>query len=195
MARAAAIDRPMTIEDFLVFDDGTDTRYELRDGRPVAMAPAATWHGVIAQNVGTLINAALKGRRPCRAVQAGGVVTNAEDGDYLVPDVVMTCEPLANAPYVNEPRLIVEVISPSTGRDDKDVKVPAYAALPTVEEIWLVHSLRRWVLVWRKVEGTWVAALPYVNDGAFESPVLGAKVGLDAVYDLTEVPAVRVGRS
>jgi Uma2 family endonuclease len=31
----------MTLEEFLRWDDGTDARYELIDGFPVAMAPPA----------------------------------------------------------------------------------------------------------------------------------------------------------
>jgi hypothetical protein len=34
----------MTVTEFLIWDDGTDTRYELIDGRPVAMAPVAASH-------------------------------------------------------------------------------------------------------------------------------------------------------
>ena len=38
---ADAAEKRMTVAEFLDWDDGTDTRYELIDGRPVAMAPVA----------------------------------------------------------------------------------------------------------------------------------------------------------
>ena len=40
--------RRMTLEEFLRWDDGTDTRYELIDGVPVAMAPPAVAHRILA---------------------------------------------------------------------------------------------------------------------------------------------------
>ena len=42
----------MTVAEFLTWDDGTDTRYELIDGRPVAMAPVTAGHSIIAVNLG-----------------------------------------------------------------------------------------------------------------------------------------------
>jgi hypothetical protein len=54
-----------------------------------------------------------------------------------------------------------------------------------VQEIWLVSAARRWVLVWRKVEGSWIAHLPYEGDASFPSPVLGGEVRLDELYDLS----------
>ena len=41
----------MSLAEFLEWDDGTDTRYELIDGRPVAMAPPAEAHGTIVANI------------------------------------------------------------------------------------------------------------------------------------------------
>ncbi len=43
----------MTVAEFLTWDDGTDTRYELIDGRPVAMAPVAPSHSIIVVNLGS----------------------------------------------------------------------------------------------------------------------------------------------
>ncbi len=40
--------RAMTLEDFLHWDDGTDTHYELIEGFPVAMAPPAAAHRMLA---------------------------------------------------------------------------------------------------------------------------------------------------
>ena len=40
--------RRMTLDEFLVWDDGTDTLYELVDGFPMAMAPPAEAHRILA---------------------------------------------------------------------------------------------------------------------------------------------------
>ena len=45
-------EKRMTVAEFLTWDDGTGTRYELIDGR-LAMAPVAPSHSVIVANVTT----------------------------------------------------------------------------------------------------------------------------------------------
>ena len=52
----------MTLAEFLRWEDGTDTRYELLEGFPVAMAPPAVAHGILALRLGARIDAALRSR-------------------------------------------------------------------------------------------------------------------------------------
>ena len=65
--------RPMTLAEFLRWEDGTDTRYELVGGFPLAMAPpaesaSAFWRA--ARGCGSMRR--LRGRRPCTAqIEAG----------------------------------------------------------------------------------------------------------------------------
>ena len=55
----------MTLDEFLHWDDGTETRYELIGGFPVAMAPQAEKHIVFSSSrLATRIEAALSERRP-----------------------------------------------------------------------------------------------------------------------------------
>jgi Uma2 family endonuclease len=62
----------MTLAEFVKWDDGTDTLYELVDGRIIAMAPPRDAHGTIVMNPGLAIGPALKA--PCRVVGNAGIV-------------------------------------------------------------------------------------------------------------------------
>jgi Uma2 family endonuclease len=84
--------RHMTLEEFLHWDDGTDTRYELIDGLPVAMAPPAEAHRILAMRLGSRIDAKLSSRRPCNAQIEPGVVRPDRADSYYVPDIAVTCE-------------------------------------------------------------------------------------------------------
>ena len=64
--------RRMTLGEFLHWEDGTDTRYELIDGFPMAMAPPARAHGMLCARLAGAIDAALRSRRPCSAQTAAG---------------------------------------------------------------------------------------------------------------------------
>jgi Uma2 family endonuclease len=176
-------DRRMTLAEFLVWDDGTNTRYELIRGAPRAMAPAYPRHGLIERNAGRVIDTHTGISGPCRVYDQTGVVLSVLGDDrYYIPDVTMSCEALGDDLYLREPRLIVEVLSPSTGRDDKAVKVPHYCALPTVEEVWLMDSQRALVLVWQKRGGQWIGTLPLQPRQSFTSALLGGDAAIDGLF-------------
>jgi Uma2 family endonuclease len=174
----------MSFDDFLRFDGEPDRRYEFVGGEPHATAPSSDRHGRVAQNLGAVIERALGDESACAVVQGGGIpVEHEEETRFYVADLVMTCAEASGEAFVREPRLIVEVLSPSTSGIDKHQKFPDYGAVPSALEIWLVASRSRWVLVWQRQEGGgWVGSFPYIGAQAFRSRVLGAEVGLDRLY-------------
>ena len=84
----------MTLEEFLCWDDGSDTHYELIGGFPVAMAPPAEAHGTLALRFGSRIDAALSRRRPCRALVEAGVMRADRADTFFVADIAATCAPV-----------------------------------------------------------------------------------------------------
>ena len=180
----------MSASEFLAWDDGTDTRYELIDGVPWAMAPRSVDHGRIVGNAYGIVEAALRDRRPCRAVPGGGLrIEEGPPGRVYTPDLLMTCEPIEGRHVCEAAPLVVEVLSPSTKSYDKRFKLPRYSALPFVEEIWLVDSRVQLAQVWRRLEGSWRDGLPIIGRGSFTSLVLGFEVTIDAIYALTTLEA------
>lgn len=174
---------PTTFDEFLAWDDGTDTRYEFVRGRPVAMSPPASPHAVIAHNAGSAIERALGDASPCSVAQGAGImVEDGADQRFYVADVAMTCAEITNAPYLPSPRLIVEILSRTTEGYDKKRKVPDYCRLPSAEEVWLVDSRDRWVMVWQRVDGQWIGSIPFTGSQRFDSRVLASGVELDRLY-------------
>ena len=107
------------------------------------------------------------------------------DEDYYEADVAATCAPTSEDGYIAEPFLIVEVLSASDARQRDGLdKVQNYIALPSVQEIWLVDSRKRWVQQWRRAGAdTWIVTLPLSGSASFESPALGGEpVSLDRLY-------------
>ena len=141
---AETAQKPMTVDEFLAWDNGTDTRHELADGVIIAMSPLTGAHGTVAANATALIHAALRDRQPCRPQAEAGV--RISERTCWQADVAVTCKP--PAPEIVEPLLIVEVLSPGTRTHDLGRKLDDYKALPSVREIWMVDSERRWVQVW-----------------------------------------------
>src|SRR5258708_15982969 len=132
-------------------EDGTDTRYELIDGFPVAMAPPAEAHRILAMRLGSRIDAALAGRRPCNAQIEPGVVRPDRADSYYIPDIAVTCRP--NEPgrqAMLDPILIVEILSPSTERKDRRLNMPAYQRIESVQEILLIDADSHHSAVYRR---------------------------------------------
>jgi Uma2 family endonuclease len=145
----------MTVDDFLVWDDGTDTRYELIDGVPVAMAPTYAGHQIIAGNAIIEIGGALRSRPPCHVRSEAGILKPNSIRNYFQADLAVTCSPHEAGQYaVPNPVVIVEILSPSTEADDRKVKLPVYRSIPSVQEIVLVHSERLYAEVHRRLDDT-----------------------------------------
>jgi Uma2 family endonuclease len=184
---ARALERRFTIEDWLAYQGEGDMRYELLDGRIVAMNPPKAWHGDIAGEIARICNVALRDRFPCRVrVEAGIEVRREPKPRGFVADLAVTCEPIdENRPTMAEPRLVIEVGSPSTDTIDKFEKLQAYMTLPTVEEIWLVWSTSRFVLQAVRGPEGWGEPHGFIGEASFRSPVLGVTVALADIYRFT----------
>lgn len=170
----------MTLAEFLAWDDGTDTRYELVDGRVVAMAPPNDAHGTIVMNVGAEIRSAL--RPPCRVVAEAGILRPNRDDSYYVADLGVTCGPAADRrQYLPEPILIVEVLSPSTEDHDRGRKVGDYREIPSLQEILVVSTQQRRVELWRR-EGDHWRVEDLIGEASVRLESCNASIPLAAIY-------------
>jgi len=164
---------------FLRFEGAPDTRYELIGGEIVAMSPPTRQQNRVASNAHSEISARLEDRAPCGVEAEAGITVSPRD--YFVADLAVTCEVAGGEAIVDQPKLVVEVLSPSTSTHDRGVKVPAYCGVESVEEIWLISSMRRHVQLWcRQAEG-WLVR-DFVEGGHFVSPYLRDEIALARLY-------------
>jgi Uma2 family endonuclease len=155
---ATAVAKRLSLAEFLEWDDGTDRRYELVDGRVIAMAPSAGAHAVIVMNLGRQLGNRLK--PPCYVAAEAGVVPHDRADTWYQADLVVTCTPLSRgARWFPEPVLIAEVLSPSTTMHDFKIKLPDYQRIPSVREILLISSEERRVERWLREGDRWQHAV------------------------------------
>ena len=175
----------MTIEAFLAWDDGTDRRYELVDGRIVAMAPPLEAHGTIVGNA--IIAIGPKLTPPCRIVTEAGIVLADRDDVYFQADLAVTCtEPDPGRRWLHEPRLIVEVLSPSTVDHDLGRKLQDYIQLPSVQEVIMVWTDVRQVLHWRREGERWIV-LDLIGDAVLAPLTVEGEIPLALLYQASGV--------
>lgn len=159
----------MDVAEFIEWPgDGTATRYELVDGVLRAMAPPSDAHGTIQSNLIRLVGNHLARHRPgCRVVTTPGVQPRIRaDWNYRVPDIGVTCAAnVSGAVMMPDAILLIEILSPGNASASWD-NIWAYATLPGVAELVVVHSVRVKAEILRKdANGAWPERAEIVEAG------------------------------
>ena len=176
--------KPMTLDEFLRWDDGTTTHYELVAGFPVAMAPPAEAHRILAMRLGARIDAALSARRPCNAQVEAGIVRTDRADTYFEADIAATCAPNeAGRQAIKDPFLIIEIPSSSTERHDRRTKLPAYRQIDSVEEIVLIASDGIYAELHRRNGEQWLTEILRGEAASLALRSVGIAVPLAELYD------------
>ena len=136
--------QPIGEDDYLALEARSPVRHEYIAGEIFAMTGASIRHNVIALNLATSLRYHLRGT-PCRALMEGVKLRLRKESSYFYPDVMVTCEPrlldlTADLQIVEDPILIVEVLSPATEGIDRREKLRAYRTLPSLKEYALVSQ-------------------------------------------------------
>ena len=181
--------RAMTLDEFLHWDDGTDTHYELIGGFPVAMAPPAAAHRILAVRLVSRIDTALAPRRPCNAQVEAGIIRTDRADTYFEADIAATCERHElGQQALKEPFLIVEILSPSTEHHDRRTKLPVYRQIDTVQEILLIDSEGIYAELHRRAGTQWVTEILRGPDAVLSLTSAGMEVRFSELYDGIDLP-------
>ncbi|OYU32439.1 MAG: hypothetical protein CFE39_03320 [Comamonadaceae bacterium PBBC2] len=144
--------------DYLAWERTQLDRHEFVDGDVFAMAGAEDRHVTVAGNMYMALRQHLSGS-PCRTYMSDMRLQVAAANSYFYPDVLVTCsaQDLASPLVKTEPRLIVEVLSPSTAAFDRGLKFSHYRSLASLEEYALIDLDTRTTDCYRKgPDGLWV---------------------------------------
>ncbi len=112
-----------TAADYLAWEPAQLDRHEFVDGDVFAMAGAEDRHVTVAGNLYIALRQHLGGS-PCRTFMSDMRLHVAAANCYFYPDVLVTCSALdlASPMVKTEPKLIAEVLSPSTAAYDRGLK-------------------------------------------------------------------------
>lgn len=124
-------------------------REEVIDGKPVMMSPRPTVnHNRIAFNIAVLFDHYLKGKK-CTPF-SDGVDLFLDEENRFIPDFMVVCDPDKIKPdgVHGSPDLVVEVLSPSTAKNDKTRKKDVYARCG-VREYWIIGPDEKFIETYR----------------------------------------------
>jgi Uma2 family endonuclease len=179
---------PMTVAEFLAWEENQELRWEFDGFAAVAMTGGTEAHELIRNNLVAALNTRLRGT-PCRAYGSNLKIRVADRIRY--PDAFVVCSPVApRATVRDDPVVVFEVLSPGTARADRVEKMHEY---------WETPSILRYVLL----EQDAVSAMAFVRDGAGWSgrvlwsgdtvalPEIGIELTLDELYEGLDPAALR----
>ena len=174
-----------TYADYLALEEASNVKHEFLDGEIYAIAGGTPTHAALAVVVSSLLHQQLRGT-PCRVFSSDLRVRVLATGLATYPDVTVVCGALAldpdNRDTAVNPRLVVEVLSDSTEKYDRGVKLQHYRQIPTLGAVVLVWQHEHRIEVWgREADGSWIARASGQGETAQVAPVACTLV-VDDVY-------------
>lgn len=136
----------------------TDAKYEYLDGIVRLMSGGSGEHDQIAYNVRAALSQHFRSG-PCfvrgsdMQVHIGTQSSGKEN--YVYPDITVSCDVADRRrgnTLIQSPRMVVEVLSPSTEKIDRGRKLEAYKRSATVQEIVLISQFVQAIEVYRRNE-------------------------------------------
>jgi Uma2 family endonuclease len=107
------------------------------------------------------------------------------------PDIAVTCSPVRDADdVVPEPVLVLEVISPSTEREDRVRKKFDYFATPSIRQYAIIEQDERLIDLYTRTSEGWIDEI-IEGDAILKLSSVGVEVSLDVIYEDTELDATR----
>lgn len=178
-----------TPAEYLAMEAVSAEKHELVDGQILSMAGGSRLHSATCQEIGRLLGNALR-ERACTVFQSDMRLHVAASSSYFYPDLQVVCGE-ATGPddrTVDNPTVIVEVLSPNTADFDRGVKVVQYQRLVAVRDIVLVDPEQKRVEHWwRGPDGGW----RYVDRVADELRLTGCDVSLPMAEVFPNFPAIK----
>ena len=181
-----------TPEEYLALERKAEFKSEYYDGRIYAMAGASDPHNVIAGNVITELNIGLKGK-PCKPRPSDAKVRSDDEGLLSYPDVTVVCgKPefyAGTTDVLINPKLLVEILSPSSEAFDRGKKFAKYKQLESFTDYLLVAQDEPQIDYFvRQASGDWLQKSFGGMDAEIHIASLDCTLRLADIYDAVLFP-------
>jgi len=181
----------LSVEEYLALDRASESRMEYHGGEVFPMVASSLAHAVLQINAGRRLAERLDGT-PCRT--AGSAVrVRVSSSNFVYPDVLVYCGKPAltdeNGDTLTNPKVIVEILSPSTEDYDYGGKFILYRSLESFEEYLLVsqHSPRVEVFL-KAPDGSWNLTTYEGLDTVVPVKSLNISIPVSELYEGVEFP-------
>jgi Uma2 family endonuclease len=178
----------MTVDEYLEFEEKSPLRHEYVNGAIYAMTGASVAHARITGELIIAFRGHLRGG-PCEAFSTDLKLLIRSDTDdiFYYPDVMVACQRERwGTNYVRDPKLVAEILSPSTQHIDRREKAMTYRRMASVEEDVLLAQDDQKIIVQRRAQN-WRPQLYTGPQAIAEFRSIGLSVPLAQIYEGTLV--------
>lgn len=173
----------MSWEEYLVFEEQSPYRHEYVNGVVYAMSGASLAHNRIAQQLVVALRSHLRGG-PCEPffLEAKLEIRAGRNKIMYYPDVMVSCRPEDRTDQiVQNPKLVIEILSKSTQHIDRREKALTYQRVEAIEEYVLIVQNQPKVIVHRRAED-WNPVLYSGMEAQVEFRSIGLRMPLAEIY-------------
>lgn len=185
------IERRVSPEEYLEFERTSDVRHEFVDGNVFAMAGESLSHSQVCTNLSGEVRTKLKGTS-CQPLSPNMKVRTSTASLFAYPDLTIVCgKPLFHdlkKDVLINPRVIFEVLSPSTEAYDRTTKFARFRmGNETLTDYILVSQDKPFVEHFtRQPDGEWLYRSFSDMTDSFEIASVECSLSLDEIYDRVE---------
>ncbi len=173
----------MTLEEYLAFEENSPIRHEYLNGAVYVVAGPSVPHARIKQNLVMALGNHL-GRGPCQVFSSDTQLRIRHDMNEICyyPDIMVDCQRDSwGANFVVNPKLIIEILSPSTHHIDRREKLQNYRLIESMEEYVLVAQDERKLTIYPRANG-WRSQVHAGVDSIAEFRSMDLRVPLVEIY-------------
>lgn len=177
--------RPITADEFLAIDFGTDKKFELDNGVIYMMTGGTEPHAWVQLNILAWLRTKLRGTG-CRPYGSDmGLQVN--DLDIRYPDVAIYCaqpprDELRNSKALADPAVVIEILSPSTTSFDQGTKLEEYKLIASVRTIAFVDPVNELCRTLERTGNTAWSDQMFSGERGIDIPSLGITIPHDEIF-------------
>jgi Uma2 family endonuclease len=188
--------KKLTPEEYLELEEKAEYKSEYWDGvmvplhgEPAELAGATESHNTITLNIAVLFRLRLEDR--CRTYSSEMKVRVEKKDKFYYPDVLVVCDELKfyqnRRTILENPTIVVEVLSGSTTMKDRTEKLWAYQSLESVKEYILVSQDKPVVEKYaRRTDDEWSYSATIGLESSVKFNSIGITLTLKEIYNLVE---------
>jgi Uma2 family endonuclease len=177
---SVALQRPMSLDEFLAWEERQELRWEYDGLAPMAMTGGTAEHSAIQRNIYIAVGARLRGQ-PCQVYTSDLKIGVA--GSIRYPDAFVVCSGVPRGTLVvTDPVVVFEVLSPGTASTDIGAKNEEYRDTPSIQRYVMLAQDRQQATVFARVGDDWVGHI-VSGDGVLQMPEIGITVPLTELYE------------
>ncbi len=186
-----ALRKPMTMDQFLAWEEDQDLRYEFDGFQPIAMAGGTAAHSAVQRNILFSLTGRLRGMR-CQP--HGSELKIQVAGRIRYPEAFVVCTPVPpRSKVVTDPVVVFEVLSDGTANDDLVVKNAEYRATPSIQRYVVLQQTHAGATVFARKGEDWVTELVSGGEALLQMPEIGIEIPLTELYIDVDLAAMQDG--